>query len=96
MYTCLIEKQGLYRMAAQGVKTTKAFAYRLHNTGQGSHKFGPCERCGKPAGTVYLLSQMRRYTRGQREGVTYEGCFNSVFGHKECLVVLTEERSSTT
>ncbi len=29
--------------------------YRLFDTGDSSHKFGPCEVCGKYSGTVYHL-----------------------------------------
>jgi hypothetical protein len=67
------------------------FAYRLKNTHAGSDRYGNCERCGKQADTMYILTQSRRYTRHDgTEGVTYHGCFQ-LFGHKECLTNLTNE-----
>ncbi len=61
-------------------------AYRLTNTGYGSHKYGACEVCDRHADSVYILTQMRRFLpkRGG-EGITHHKCF-TLFGHRKCLV----------
>jgi hypothetical protein len=48
--------------------------YKLFDTGNSSHKFGPCEVCGKPADAVYHLS-------GLEDGAYVL----SQWGHRECL-----------
>lgn len=71
-------------------------AYRLRNTGSNSNKLGSCECCGKPVGTVYLLTQFKTYehpTKGTQ--LTTHKCFQK-FGHKSCLAELTNYNGENT
>lgn len=69
----------------------QGFAYRMVNTGHGSHRFGNCEICGKHVDTIYHLTQTQRYEYDGKTGMTHHNCF-SAWGHKDCLAKLTNER----
>jgi len=49
---------GETNMETRNTAPTKTFAYSLRSTRGGSHKYGPCERCGGHVDTTYLLTQM--------------------------------------
>lgn len=69
------------------------YAYRMSNTRGGSDKYGPCEVCKKPANSVYVLTEMRRYTNQDgKESVTYHGCTPATFGHAQCLAGITNKK----
>ena len=68
----------------------QGLAYRLTARNCGSDRLGDCEICGQKVDSVYLLVQMRRYTRPSGStGITFHRCF-SKFGHKECLAAVTD------
>ena len=75
------------------------YRYRLLSTGASSHKYGPCEICGKHATEVFSQCEERTYDLpgtleerledaavyiGGMLGWTHDGCC-SLYGHKECL-----------
>ena len=64
------------------------YVYRLRDTEASSHKFGPCEICGKHASNIFLQCEGLVY-KPQR--VTHHECYADKFGHKECL--LTQRRN---
>ncbi len=56
------------------------YRYKLINTGAGSHKYGSCQVCKKPANEIFHQIEEKEYSGGW----THYECF-SRFGHKECL-----------
>lgn len=69
-------------------------AYSLVNCNDGSHRFGNCELCGKPADSVYHLVEFQRFVRkGGIFGLSHKV---DIFGHKSCLSERTDLHSRVT
>lgn len=62
-----------------------AYVYRINNTGQSSHYFGPCEICKLHANSVFLQVEEKEFLHHltQKDELSY---VSSRFGHEDCLV----------
>ncbi|MBE8232117.1 MAG: hypothetical protein HAW67_00165 [Endozoicomonadaceae bacterium] len=71
------------------------YYYRLSRLKGGSDRYGDCESCNKHVDSMYMLVEERRYwsVSNLKESLTFNGCNNSIFGHKDCLSKRTEMRA---
>ena len=61
------------------------FKVFLTFTGYGSAKFGACEVCGEPAGSVFVRRVQKRHKSGLNPTEVFWSHRSCVFGHKGCL-----------